>query len=126
MQKSSKPTLLELFKQDDVVQLSLSSSLISDTKHTEANFLTKSAQNIEIQSESQEITTKLENLSLSSSSSQTESKNISSHSIGTDHEEAYVICDYDKRFLLLYSFLKMNMDKKIVILLNTADGVIVK
>ncbi|KAI3327528.1 DEAD-domain-containing protein [Xylariaceae sp. AK1471] len=38
-------------------------------------------------------------------------------------EQGYVICDADKRFLLLFSFLKKNIKKKIIVFLSSCNSV---
>ena len=38
-------------------------------------------------------------------------------------EQGYVVCDSDKRFLLLFSFLKRNVKKKIIVFLSSCNSV---
>lgn len=38
-------------------------------------------------------------------------------------EQGYVVCDSDKRFLLLFSFLKRNRNKKIIVFLSSCNSV---
>lgn len=38
-------------------------------------------------------------------------------------EQGYVVCDSDKRFLLLFSFLKRNQKKKIIVFLSSCNSV---
>lgn len=38
-------------------------------------------------------------------------------------EQGYVVCDSDKRFLLLFSFLKRNIKKKIIVFLSSCNSV---
>ncbi|KAL6946807.1 ATP-dependent RNA helicase [Hanseniaspora vineae] len=38
-------------------------------------------------------------------------------------EQGYVVCDSDKRFLLLFSFLKKNLKKKIIVFLSSCNSV---
>jgi ATP-dependent RNA helicase DDX18/HAS1 len=38
-------------------------------------------------------------------------------------EQGYVVCDPDKRFLLLFSFLKRNLKKKIIVFLSSCNSV---
>lgn len=38
-------------------------------------------------------------------------------------EQGYVVCDSDKRFLLLFSFLKRNLKKKIIVFLSSCNSV---
>ena len=38
-------------------------------------------------------------------------------------EQVYVVCDSDKRFLLLFSFLKRNVKKKIIVFLSSCNSV---
>ena len=45
------------------------------------------------------------------------------HSTVEGLEQGYVICDSDKRFLLLFSFLKKNRDKKIIVFLSSCNCV---
>lgn len=45
------------------------------------------------------------------------------HSTVTGLQQGYVICDSDKRFLLLFSFLKRNLNKKIIVFLSSCDCV---
>jgi len=41
------------------------------------------------------------------------------HSTVEGLEQGYVVCDSDKRFLLLFSFLKRNLKKKIIVFLSS-------
>lgn len=45
------------------------------------------------------------------------------HSTVDGLEQGYVICDSDKRFLLLFSFLKRNMDKKVIVFFSSCNCV---
>lgn len=38
-------------------------------------------------------------------------------------EQGYVVCDSDKRFLLLFSFLKKNLDKKVIVFFSSCNCV---
>lgn len=38
-------------------------------------------------------------------------------------EQGYVVCEPDKRFLLLFSFLKRNLKKKIIVFLSSCNSV---
>ncbi|OLL25849.1 ATP-dependent RNA helicase has1 [Neolecta irregularis DAH-3] len=38
-------------------------------------------------------------------------------------EQGYVVCESDKRFLLLFSFLKRNLKKKIIVFISSCNGV---
>lgn len=38
-------------------------------------------------------------------------------------EQGYVVCDSDKRFLLLFSFLKRNLKKKVIVFLSSCNSV---
>ena len=41
------------------------------------------------------------------------------HSTVEGLEQGYVVCDEDKRFLLLFSFLKRNLKKKVIVFLSS-------
>ena len=45
------------------------------------------------------------------------------HSTVEGLEQGYVVCDSDKRFLLLFSFLKRNIKKKIIVFLSSCKSV---
>ncbi|KAE8328344.1 P-loop containing nucleoside triphosphate hydrolase protein, partial [Aspergillus sergii] len=45
------------------------------------------------------------------------------HSTVEGLEQGYVICEADKRFLLLFSFLKRNLKKKIIVFLSSCNSV---
>src|ERR1700733_15986343 len=45
------------------------------------------------------------------------------HSTVAGLEQGYVICDSDKRFLLLFSFLKRNLKKKIIVFFSSCNCV---
>lgn len=45
------------------------------------------------------------------------------HSTADGLEQGYVVCDSDKRFLLLFSFLKRNQKKKIIVFLSSCNSV---
>jgi len=45
------------------------------------------------------------------------------HSTVEGLEQGYVICDSDKRFLLLFSFLKRNLKKKIIVFMSSCNCV---
>lgn len=45
------------------------------------------------------------------------------HSTVEGLEQGYVVCDSDKRFLLLFSFLKRNQKKKIIVFLSSCNSV---
>lgn len=38
-------------------------------------------------------------------------------------EQGYVVCDSDRRFLLLFTFLKKNLGKKIIVFMSSCNGV---
>jgi hypothetical protein len=38
-------------------------------------------------------------------------------------EQGYVVCDSDRRFLLLFTFLKRNRGKKIIVFMSSCNGV---
>lgn len=38
-------------------------------------------------------------------------------------EQGYVVCDSDKRFLLLFTFLKKNLQKKIIVFFSSCNSV---
>jgi ATP-dependent RNA helicase DDX18/HAS1 len=38
-------------------------------------------------------------------------------------EQGYVVCDSDRRFLLLYSFLRRNMKKKVIVFFSSCNSV---
>ncbi|TDZ41389.1 ATP-dependent RNA helicase HAS1 [Colletotrichum trifolii] len=45
------------------------------------------------------------------------------HSTVANLEQGYVICDADKRFLLLFSFLKRNLKKKVIVFFSSCNSV---
>ena len=45
------------------------------------------------------------------------------HSTVEGLEQGYVICEADKRFLLLFSFLKRHINKKIIVFLSSCNSV---
>ncbi|GKT57531.1 ATP-dependent RNA helicase HAS1 [Colletotrichum tofieldiae] len=45
------------------------------------------------------------------------------HSTVENLEQGYVICDADKRFLLLFSFLKRNLKKKVIVFFSSCNSV---
>ena len=45
------------------------------------------------------------------------------HSTVAGLEQGYTICDSDKRFLLLFSFLKRNLKKKTIVFLSSCNCV---
>jgi ATP-dependent RNA helicase DDX18/HAS1 len=45
------------------------------------------------------------------------------HSTVAGLEQGYVVCDSDKRFLLLFSFLKRNLKKKIIVFFSSCNCV---
>lgn len=45
------------------------------------------------------------------------------HSTVETLEQGYVICDEDKRFLLLFSFLKRNLKKKVIVFFSSCNSV---
>lgn len=45
------------------------------------------------------------------------------HSTVSGLEQGYVICEADKRFLLLFSFLKRNLKKKIIVFFSSCNCV---
>jgi ATP-dependent RNA helicase DDX18/HAS1 len=45
------------------------------------------------------------------------------HSTVEGLEQGYVICDEDKRFLLLFSFLKRNLKKKVIVFFSSCNSV---
>ena len=45
------------------------------------------------------------------------------HSTVEGLEQGYVVCDSDKRFLLLFSFLKRNLKKKIIVFFSSCNCV---
>lgn len=49
--------------------------------------------------------------------------NTKEHSTVAGLEQGYVICDSDKRFLLLFSFLKRNLKKKIIVFFSSCNCV---
>lgn len=38
-------------------------------------------------------------------------------------EQGYVVCDSDKRFLLLFAFLKKNLKKKVIVFFSSCNSV---
>jgi len=49
--------------------------------------------------------------------------NTKEHSTVEGLEQGYVVCDSDKRFLLLFSFLKKNLDKKVIVFFSSCNCV---
>jgi ATP-dependent RNA helicase DDX18/HAS1 len=49
--------------------------------------------------------------------------NTKEHSTVEGLEQGYVICDSDKRFLLLFSFLKKNLNKKVIVFFSSCNCV---
>lgn len=45
------------------------------------------------------------------------------HSTVEGLEQGYVVCDEDKRFLLLFSFLKRNLKKKVIVFFSSCNSV---
>ncbi|KAI3558323.1 ATP-dependent RNA helicase HAS1 [Colletotrichum abscissum] len=45
------------------------------------------------------------------------------HSTVANLEQGYVLCDADKRFLLLFSFLKRNLKKKVIVFFSSCNSV---
>ena len=45
------------------------------------------------------------------------------HSTVEGLEQGYVVCDSDKRFLLLFSFLKKNLNKKVIVFFSSCNCV---